>query len=228
MWPALTEAMHLLADTPHGVDTLCDMVSDQVLLLIELEAGDLARMKVPMQKYRDLPMDFADAALVRAAERDRITRIVTRPAFSRVPSAAPVAIRGLAFVNRTRERRTSNPRTLSRWPHHRPARQQMQVDVEHRLAGFAVAVEDRPVATLRVAVFPGQHGGRSEHRAHQRVIGRRQVIDGGNVPPRHDEQVQRRLRIDVLNRDQIVVLVDDGAFDLARDDLAEEAVAHGF
>jgi len=77
VWPALTEAMHLLADIPRGVEALCDMVSDEAVLLLELEAADLARMKALMQKYRDLPMDFADAALVRAAERERITRIVT-------------------------------------------------------------------------------------------------------------------------------------------------------
>lgn len=77
VWPALTEAMHLLADTPRGPDALCDMVSDAALKLLPLEAPDLARMKQLMQKYRDLPMDFADAALVCAAERERLTRIVT-------------------------------------------------------------------------------------------------------------------------------------------------------
>ena len=77
VWPALTEAMHLLADTPRGADALCDMVSDEALLLLGLEAADMARMKMLMQKYRDLPMDFADAALVCAAERNRITCIVT-------------------------------------------------------------------------------------------------------------------------------------------------------
>jgi predicted nucleic acid-binding protein len=30
-----------------------------------------------MRKYRDLPMDLADSALVRAAERERIPRIFT-------------------------------------------------------------------------------------------------------------------------------------------------------
>ena len=77
VWPALTEAMHLLADTPRGTHALCDMVSDGALKLIPLEASDLARIKQLMQKYRDVPMAFADAALVCAAERDRLTRIVT-------------------------------------------------------------------------------------------------------------------------------------------------------
>ena len=77
VWPALTEAMHLLADTPRGSDALCDMVFDGALKLLPLEGSEMARIKQLMQKYRDLPMDFADAALVRAAERDGLTRIVT-------------------------------------------------------------------------------------------------------------------------------------------------------
>jgi len=34
-------------------------------------------MRELMEKYRDLPMDLADAALVRVAERDALTRIFT-------------------------------------------------------------------------------------------------------------------------------------------------------
>jgi len=77
VWPALTEAMHLLAETPRATDVLCDMVSDEALGLLDLDAADMARIKALMQKYRDLPMDFADAALVCVAERERITRILT-------------------------------------------------------------------------------------------------------------------------------------------------------
>ena len=75
--PALTEAMHLLADTTRGPDTLCDMVSDGVLKLLAVDDSDMGRIKELMQKYRDVPMDFADAALVCVAERERLTRIVT-------------------------------------------------------------------------------------------------------------------------------------------------------
>ena len=77
VWPALTEAMHLLADTPRVPAALCDLVSDAAVRLFDLKAPDFRRMKDLMQKYRDLPMDFADAALVCAAEREQLTRIVT-------------------------------------------------------------------------------------------------------------------------------------------------------
>ena len=53
------------------------MVSDGVLKLLSLDGADIARIKELMRKYRDVPMDFADAALVCVAERDGLTRIVT-------------------------------------------------------------------------------------------------------------------------------------------------------
>lgn len=69
--------MHLLAEAPRAPEALCDMVSDGALSLIPLDATDVPRIKQLMLKYRDRPMDFADAALVRAAERDGLNRIVT-------------------------------------------------------------------------------------------------------------------------------------------------------
>jgi hypothetical protein len=42
-----------------------------------LDDTDAPRMRELMEKYRDLPMDLADAALVRVAERDSLTRIFT-------------------------------------------------------------------------------------------------------------------------------------------------------
>ena len=77
VWPALTEAMHLLGDTPRAPETLCDMVFDGALTMADLQASDLARVKALMQKYRDVPMDFADAALVCIAERERTNAIFT-------------------------------------------------------------------------------------------------------------------------------------------------------
>ena len=77
VWPVLTEAMHLLADTPRAPQALCDMVVDGAVMLVDLDGADLGRIKALMEKYGDLPMDFADAALVCAAEREQVHRIVT-------------------------------------------------------------------------------------------------------------------------------------------------------
>jgi predicted nucleic acid-binding protein len=40
-----------------------------------LGPDDVARTRELMRKYHDLPMDLADAALVRVAERERLRRI---------------------------------------------------------------------------------------------------------------------------------------------------------
>ena len=75
--PAVTEAMHLLARVPRGQDALFDLIEDEAVSLAGLGEPDFLRMKALMRKYRSLPMDFADAALVRVAERERLTRILT-------------------------------------------------------------------------------------------------------------------------------------------------------
>ena len=45
--------------------------------LFKLGEADAPRLRELMEKYRDLPMDLADAALVRVAERDSLTQIFT-------------------------------------------------------------------------------------------------------------------------------------------------------
>lgn len=77
VWPALTEAFHLVQGSSRAVEALFDMVGDEALVVLPLDAADAPRMKDLMRKYRDLPMDLADAALVRAAERNHLTRIVS-------------------------------------------------------------------------------------------------------------------------------------------------------
>lgn len=78
VWPAVTEAMHLLRHVARGHQALFEMIDDGAVALAGLDArDDLRRMNALMQKYRDLPMDFADAALVRVAEREGLNAILT-------------------------------------------------------------------------------------------------------------------------------------------------------
>jgi hypothetical protein len=73
----MTEAMHLLSFSWQAQDALCEMNALQVLHILPLDSADLPRMRQLMQKYKDLPMDLADAALVRVAEREGIRRVFT-------------------------------------------------------------------------------------------------------------------------------------------------------
>ncbi len=77
VWPAFTEAMYLLGSSWRGQKALWSRVETGALTLAPLDEGDAPRMRELMEKYRDLPMDLADAALVRVAEREDLTRIFT-------------------------------------------------------------------------------------------------------------------------------------------------------
>ena len=76
VWPAVTEAMYLLG-SPEAQDAVWEMLETQTVALASLDAADFARMRELMQKYRDRPMDLADAALVRVAEREKLRTIFT-------------------------------------------------------------------------------------------------------------------------------------------------------
>lgn len=77
VWPAFTEAMYLLGFAWERQRALWEMVETDILRLLPLDRVDAPRMRALMDKYRDLPMDLADAALVRVAERDTIHRVFT-------------------------------------------------------------------------------------------------------------------------------------------------------
>lgn len=77
VWPAVVEAMYLLDFSWSAQEGLWEMLETGAVALLPLEGDDVPRMKQLMEKYRDLPMDLADAALVRVAERENIARIFT-------------------------------------------------------------------------------------------------------------------------------------------------------
>jgi len=77
VWPAFTEAMYLLGFACEAQEALWEMARSEALVFLEVGDDDLARMRDLMKKYRDLPMDLADAALVRVAERERLRRVFT-------------------------------------------------------------------------------------------------------------------------------------------------------
>jgi predicted nucleic acid-binding protein len=77
VWPAFTEAMYLLGGSWRGQRALWSRIETGALMLSPLDADDAPHMRELMEKYLDLPMDLADAALVRVAERENLTRIFT-------------------------------------------------------------------------------------------------------------------------------------------------------
>ena len=77
VWPAVTEAMFLLAFSLRAQEALWEMLETAPITLLALGIEDAPRMRELMRKYQDLPMDLADAALVCVAERQKIRRVFT-------------------------------------------------------------------------------------------------------------------------------------------------------
>jgi hypothetical protein len=69
--------MYMLRAYGSAQDALWEMIDAGAVEILPLGTDDVARMRDLTRKYRDLPMDLADAALVRVAERERLRRIFT-------------------------------------------------------------------------------------------------------------------------------------------------------
>ena len=77
VWPVLMEAGHLMSFSSEAQDELLALALDGTLRVEPLTDADLRRMRELVKKYRDLPMDLADAALVSVAERVHVRTIFT-------------------------------------------------------------------------------------------------------------------------------------------------------
>jgi len=78
-WPAFTEAMHLLGSAGgwKAQEALWKLLDRGDLQLVPLDDALQGRTRALMGKYRDIPMDLADATLVAAAETLGLTRVFT-------------------------------------------------------------------------------------------------------------------------------------------------------
>jgi predicted nucleic acid-binding protein len=77
VWPVVVEAMYLLSFSWKAQKALWEILETGTVQLLPLGQGDVPPMKGLMEKYHDLPMDMADAALVWVAEREGIRRVLT-------------------------------------------------------------------------------------------------------------------------------------------------------
>jgi uncharacterized protein len=74
--PVLTEATFLLQFSARAQRDLL-LWAHQSIEIDQATAGDLPRIAVLLEKYRDLPADFADASLVALAERRNLSRVAS-------------------------------------------------------------------------------------------------------------------------------------------------------
>ncbi len=73
----LTEYFHLLGKNSRYLASAWRLVRSGAVTLASISDGDLPEINFLMERYADRPMDFADAALVHLAHRERISTVFT-------------------------------------------------------------------------------------------------------------------------------------------------------
>jgi len=73
----LTEVLYLLNFSPQAQSAAIDFVLNGAIIVVPSGIGSLRAVKGLMKKYKDLPMDFADATLVSIAQDLGIYDIAT-------------------------------------------------------------------------------------------------------------------------------------------------------
>jgi predicted nucleic acid-binding protein len=80
----ITEASYLLRDVDKGIDSLVQLVREQVVAIRFSLADDLPAVSRLLQKYASVPMSLADACLVRMAEQHTTAPILTLDSHFRI------------------------------------------------------------------------------------------------------------------------------------------------
>ncbi len=75
--PVLTEVLYLLNFSLKAQQTALDYVLRKIVTLIPSDDQSLRASRLLMEKYRDLPMDYADATLVCLASESGILDVAT-------------------------------------------------------------------------------------------------------------------------------------------------------
>lgn len=78
-WSCLTESMYLALNRGgwQMQKHLGQLLLDKLLIVYEIQESDYSRLLALMEKYRDRPMDLADATLVLVAENTGYRQILT-------------------------------------------------------------------------------------------------------------------------------------------------------
>lgn len=73
----LAEVFHFLDDDPRALSKAFDLIRTDAFTVLPITDDDLQPIEYLMKKYADRPMDFADATLVRLAERESLSTVFT-------------------------------------------------------------------------------------------------------------------------------------------------------
>src|SRR5213594_1706266 len=218
---------HTTTSTPRGrlspsrTDWASARASAKPPCIFQLPTTRGVRMTYPRRgaspPFRSLPPGIVAPA--KPALEPRSSRMCSSPIALRqgCPEALPRLHDGLAVA---RHRRPVEALAVVG-----PARNQVQVEVRHRLEGGG-AVGLQQVQAIRLERLPDrQRDPPGRHRRRLEVLDV-DLEERRRVALRHHEAVAGAQRIDVHEGERALVLVDPHRGDLAVPDLAEHAVAH--
>jgi predicted nucleic acid-binding protein len=73
----LTELFHMVGDNAHEVEAAWRFLRSGAVVLGAIGDTELAELEILMRRYRDRPMDLADATLVYLARRESVNLVLT-------------------------------------------------------------------------------------------------------------------------------------------------------
>ena len=73
----LTELFHIVGDDARETQAAWAFARSGALTVAPIDDADLPSLEMLMNRYRDRPMDFADATLVHLAERESLSSVYT-------------------------------------------------------------------------------------------------------------------------------------------------------
>lgn len=73
----LAELFHLLGDHRRDLASAWGLLRCGAITVLPIDDGDTVELETLMKRYADRPMDFADATLVRLAQREGLATVFT-------------------------------------------------------------------------------------------------------------------------------------------------------
>lgn len=97
----------------------------------------------------------------------------------------------------------------------------MHMEMIYLLATIPITIDDQSITTLGDALLLCDFPGRQKHTSGGSLIVIRQIVHGGYLLVRHDQDMNRRKRVDIPEGGHQIILVDDCRRDFAADYLRE-------
>ncbi len=106
--------------------------------------------------------------------------------------------------------------------------EEVEVDMENRLAGSGISVIYNPVAFLGHPFFSSEPGSNLKDMADEVIVLWYESERAGNMFSWHDEKVHRRNRRDVFDCNHEIILIDFFGGNFISYYFAEDAIIHWF